>query len=198
MDGPLYTGFDFCNWDIKGQHWGGCCEVSNCFNFNLKHPQKRKYVTFTREEILNIGKYAFMHGNSREAQKYSVGESTVRLHRKKVWTRPHKFHKIKRVRPLLLRSEMVEKVMKYQHAIRKKGGIVNTVVAIAIAQTLIAISEDKNLKVLDLEKTSWTKSLFHRMGFVKQSATTGKPVIPDGAKKGAGLLYHHQIIKFVE
>ena len=75
--------------------------------------------------------------------------------------------KVKRVRPLLLGSEMVEKVMKYLHTIRKKGGIVNTVVAIAIAQALIVISEDKNLKVPDLEKTSWTKSLFHRMGFVK-------------------------------
>ena len=161
-------------------------------------PKKRKYVTFTREEILNIGKYALIHGNSREAQKYSVGESTVRLHRKKYEQGLTSSTKVKRVRPLLLGSEMVEKVMKYLHAIRKKGGIVNTVVAIAIAQALIAISEDKNLKVLDLEKTSWTKSLFHRMGFVKQSATTGKPVIPDGAKKGAGLLYHHQIIKFVE
>ena len=70
--------------------------------------------------------------------------------------------------------------------------------AIAIAQPLIAKSEDENLKVLDLEKASWTKSLFHRMGFVKQSATTGKPVIPDGAKKEACLFYHNQIIKFVE
>ena len=36
------------------------------------------------------------------------------------------------------------------------------------------------------------------MRFVKRSPTTGKPVIPDGAKKEACLLYHHQIIKFVE
>ena len=36
------------------------------------------------------------------------------------------------------------------------------------------------------------------MRFLKRSATTSKPVIPDGAKKEAGLLYHHQIIKFAE
>ena len=42
--------------------------------------------------------------------------------------------------------------MKYVHAIRKKGGVVNTVVAITIAQALIVKSDDKNLKVLDLEK----------------------------------------------
>ena len=87
--------------------------------------------------------------------------------------------------------------MKYLHALRKKGGVANTVVAIAIAQALIAKSEDKNLKVLDLEKTSMTKNLFHLMGFLKRSTTTSKPVIPDGAKKETGSLYHHQIIKFV-
>ena len=80
--------------------------------------------------------------------------------------------------------------MKYLHAIRKKGDVVNTVVAIAITQALIAKNENKNLKVLNLEKTSWTKSLFHWMGFVKRSATTGKPAIPDGAKKEAGLSYN--------
>ena len=51
--------------------------------------------------------------------------------------------------------------MRYLHAIRKKGDVVNTVVAIAITQALIAKNENKNLKVLNLEKTSWTKSLFH-------------------------------------
>ena len=35
------------------------------------------------------------------------------------------------------------------------------------------------------------------MGFLKQSAATGKTVIHDVAKKEASLLYH-QIIKFVE
>ena len=91
--------------------------------------------------------------------------------------------------------------MKYLHAIRKKGGVVKIVERLwklLIAQALIAKREDKNLKVMDLGKTSWTKSSFHRMGFVNRSATTGKSVIPDGAKKEAGLLYHHQSIKFAE
>ena len=38
----------------------------------------------------------------------------------------------------------------YLHAIRKKGGVVNKVVAMAIAQALIVKSEDKSLKVLDI------------------------------------------------
>ena len=36
------------------------------------------------------------------------------------------------------------------------------------------------------------------MGFVKQSATSGKLVVPDEAKKEDGFLYHDQIIKFVK
>ena len=92
-------------------------------------PLKRKYITFTREKILNIGKYASIHGNSRAARKYSVGESTVRLHWKKYEQDITSSTKVKRGRPLLLQSEIDEKVMKYLHAIRKKGDVVNTVVA---------------------------------------------------------------------
>ena len=148
----LFYRLDFRKWNIKGRHLGGCCGVWSCFSFNLKHPKKRKYVTFTREEILNIGKNGSIHGNSRASQKYSVGESTVRLHRKKYEQGLTSSTKVKRGRPLLLGSEIDEKVMKYVHAIRKKGGIVNTVVGITIAQALIVKSDDKNLKVLDLEK----------------------------------------------
>ena len=165
--------------------------ISNIF-------KKRKYVTFTRDEILNIGKYASTIENFRPARKYSVGERTVRLHRKKYEHGLTSSTKVKCGRTLLLGSDIDEKVMKYQHVIRKKGGVVNKAVTIAIAQALITKSEDKNLKMLDLEKTSWTKSLFYLMRFVKRSATTCKPAIPDGVKKEAGLLYHHQIITFVE
>ena len=97
-------------------------------------PKKRKHITFTREEILNIGKYASIHGNSRAAPKYSVGESTVRPHRKKHEQGLTSSTKVKRGRPLLLGSEIDEKVMEYLQAIRKKEAVVNTVVKIAIAQ----------------------------------------------------------------
>ena len=174
----LFYRFDFYKWDIKGRHRDGCCEIWSCLNFNLKHAKKkRKYVTFTREEILNIGKYASIHGNSCPARKYSIGESTVRLHWKKYEQGPTSSTKVKLGRPLLLGSEISGKVIKYLHAIWKKGGVVSTVKAVAIAQALITKSEDKNPKVLDLERTAWTKSLFHRMGFVKRSTTSGKPVL---------------------
>jgi len=164
-------------------------------------PQKRKYVTFSDEEKQKIGKYAVIHGNASAARKYGVGESTVRHHRKnyeKALRSSKPIPKAKRGRPLLLGPTIDETVIKYLNAIRKKGGVVNTVVAIAVATALISKSNDESLKSLNLERTNWAKSLFKRMGFVKRCATTGKPPIPDGAKKEAGLLFHHQIVKFVE
>ena len=70
-----------------------------------------------REEILNIGKYASIHGNSCPARKYSVGESTVRLRWKKYEQGPTSSTKVKLGRPLLLGSEISGKVIKYLHAI---------------------------------------------------------------------------------
>ena len=53
-----------------------------------------------------------------------------------------------------------------------KGGVVNTVVAVAIAIALIEKSSDKSLKVLDLDNSFWAKSLFIKMGFGKRASTT--------------------------
>ena len=54
------------------------------------------------------------------------------------------------------------------------------------------------LKSIDIENTSWAKSLFRRMDFVKRAATTGRPEIPEGTRKEAVILFHHQIVELVE
>ena len=82
--------------------------------------------------------------------------------------------------------------------LRRKGGIVNTVVAIATAKALIARSQDEHLKCIDLESTSWAKSLFKRMGFKKQTCTTSKQEILELAKKEAKLIFQHQIANNVK
>ena len=84
------------------------------------------------------------------------------------------------------------------HVLRRKGGVVNTVVAIATAKALIARSQDEHLKCTDLEPTSRAKSLFKRMGFKKRTCTTSKPEIPELAKKEAKLIFQHQIADHVE
>ena len=53
---------------------------------------------------------------TRAAGKYSVGESTVQLHRKKYEQGLTSSTKVKYGGPLLLGSEIDEKVMKYLHA----------------------------------------------------------------------------------
>ena len=71
-------------------------------------------------------------------------------------------------------------------------------VAIVTAKALIAKSDLEYRKALDLENSSWTKSLFRRMGFVRRGKTASKPEIPQRAKNEAALILHHQIVDLVE
>ena len=82
--------------------------------------------------------------------------------------------------------------------VRTKGGVVNTVVANATARTSIERSYEEHLKCIDLQNSSWTKSLFQRMGLVKRTCTTWKPEIPEKAKNEANLLFQHQTVNYVE
>ena len=84
-----------------------------------------------------------------------------------------------------------EKVQSFLHVLRRKGGVVNTVVAIATVKALITRSEYENLKCLDLDSSFWAKSFFRRIGFKKRTCTTSKPEIPELAKKEAKLIFQH-------
>ena len=42
------------------------------------------------------------------------------------------------------------------------------------------------------------KTLVKTMGFAKRAATTGRPDIPEGAKKKAEIIFLHQIVELVE
>ena len=92
----------------------------------------------------------------------------------------------KRGRRLLLGC-LDEKIQQFLQMLRKKGGVVNTVVANAAAKALISRSEYEHF--VDLDRTSWAKSIFKRMGFVKRSCTTSKPEIPEGARKATEIVY---------
>ena len=155
-----------------------------------------KYNKFKDEDRYTIGKYAPIHGTVAALRKfkklfphYRLTESTVRAMREKY----HRIVKspsssspiknitsLKRDRPLLLGS-LDEKVQTFLVALRSKGGVVNTIVAVAVAKALIEKSSDESLKVLDLDNSSWEKSLFVRMGFVKRACTTARAEIPEGA-----------------
>ena len=53
-----------------------------------------------------------------------------------------------------------EKSQSFLHVLRRKGGIVNTVVAVTTAEVLIAGSEYEHLKFLDLDSSFWAKVSF--------------------------------------
>ena len=72
----------------------------------------------------------------------------------------------------------------------QKGGVVNTVVAIATAKALIKKSDDEHLNLIDIDRCFWAKSLFCRMCFVKRAARR--------YLMEAELLFHHEIVSKVE
>ena len=176
------------------------------------NPKRGRYLKFSDEDRFEIGKYAALHGPKSTIRTFKkehpqLKESTVRAFRekyhsslkaKKVGTAiTKKLPSLKRGRPLLL-GTIDEKVKNFLFALRQKGGVVNTVVAIATAKALIERSKDEHLKLIDLESCYWAKSLFRRMGFVKRASTTSRPEIPYGARKEAELIFHNDIAYKVE
>ena len=70
--------------------------------------------------------------------------------------------------------------------------------AVSVAKALIAMNSHLMLDYIDLDSSSWAKSLFHRMGFKKHMKVTGKIEIPNGAKIEAHLLCLHDIVSKVD
>ena len=88
-------------------------------------------------------------------------------------------------------------VQKLLLALRSRG-LITSVIAAYVAKALIARNLHLMLDHIDLDASSWAKSLFCRMGFNKCMKTAGKIEIPDGAKKEAQLLYLHDIVSLVD
>ena len=82
-------------------------------------------------------------------------------------------------------------------ALRHRGGVVNTTIAIAIAKGLIRSSSDPELKSIKINAT-WAQSLFRRMGFVRRMATTAKVPIPEKPRKEIEFVIMHKIFQKVE
>ena len=102
-----------------------------------------------------------------------------------------KMRHLKRGRLLLLGAVLDENVKRFSLQQRKKGGVVNTVVAVATTKELkltMISDDDEDLKLIDLESTAWAKSFFQHMGFCKCAATTLKVEIPEFAKGEAKFL----------
>ena len=88
-------------------------------------------------------------------------------------------------------------VQKFLLVLRSRDGLITSVIAISVAKALIARNTHLVSDHIDLDSSSWVKSLFRRMSFKKRMKTTGKIEIPDGAKEEAQLLYLHDIVSLV-
>ena len=82
-----------------------------------------------------------------------------------------------------------KKVKTFPLVLTRKDGMVNAVVAVATAETLIVRSLDEHLKCLDLDSSYWASSLFRHMGFTKQTCTTSKLGSPELAKNETKLIF---------
>ena len=102
-------------------------------------------------------------------------------------------------RPLML-GPIDEMVQSYIKAIRPRGGggHVSWVLAEATARALIDNHPEMNLGHIELEGTSWARSLFQRMGYVRRAGTTAKVPITDDLKKEIELTYLHGIVNIIE
>ena len=88
-------------------------------------------------------------------------------------------------------------VQSYIKTVSSHGALVNSSLALAAGKALI----QKYLKAvgnIDIDSSSWTKSLFKRMGYVRWMKTSSKVKIPDGTRREIEFLFHHEIITTIE
>ena len=183
--------------------------VASSPNTNKRKPYQR----WTKEQRFKIGKYAAENGPAAAARKFTsekkqLNESPVRrfckLYKDEIKQAVKEKRDVKRElnvllrgRPLLLGS-LDQMVQRFLLATRSKGGLISSAIAIATAKALITRCPEYDLGHKDLDSSSWAKSLFKRMGFVKRMSTTGKVEIPEGTKREAELTYLHDIVSLVE
>ena len=122
-------------------------------------PKKRKYTQFSDRDRLLVGKHASIFENASAMRTVHVSEGTVTLFRRKCepsLTNVHSSEEVTEIpktslgRPLMIGKLLDKQAQEYFYIYWKKGGIVNKVVAVAIAKALIKRSNLEYLKYLDL------------------------------------------------
>ena len=82
-------------------------------------------------------------------------------------------------------------------AVNSQDAAINTNIAKATAKGLIQRYPDV-VGNIDIDSSSWAKSLFKKMGFVKRAKTSAKVSIPDGAREEIEYLLYYEIAAMVD
>ena len=101
-------------------------------------------------------------------------------------------HKTNTGRPLAL-GELDVMVQKYIRALSNRRAVTSRAGAIAAATALLK-KYPKIVGKIDLESSSWAKSLFMRMGYVRRKNTSSKVEIPNKARKEIDYQFHFDIV----
>ena len=172
------------------------------------------YTKWKDEDRFEKSDYVRVNGNSATVRIYKLKfpglkESTIRSFKTRVIKEIKDASKEQREvtqslkkypkptrRPLLL-GELDAMVQSYIQAVNSRGTLVNSSLAIAVCKALI----QKCLHAvgnIDIDSSSWTKSLFKRMGYVHLMKTSSKVKILDDARCEIEFLSHHEIVTTIE
>ena len=166
------------------------------------------YKKYADEDRYKIGKYASENGSAATVQKFKsdfpkLNESAVRdfkrKYEEKLKISKKKGENIstlvteKRGRPLLL-GKLGEIVQKYIEAASNRGAVISRSMASATANALLVRYPDM-VGMIDVENSSWAKSLFQRMGCSRRKATIAKLELPPGTRKKSNLFFTIKSLK---
>ena len=171
-------------------------------------------MKWSEEDCYEIGKYACKNGPAATVRKFrqrfpALNESTARIFHSRVEAdlkaakskgiSPKKViprYRIKTGQPFQL-ADLESMVQRYISGASNREAVITRAGAALAAKALLKKYPNVFGKI-DIDSSSWAKSLFTRIGFVSRKFTSAKVDIPDKARKEIEYQYHYEIVSKVE
>ena len=189
-------------------------DVINTAVSEEQQPSKTTCIKWKDTDRYDVGKYSSEYGPAAAVRPVKrkfpkLNESTARYFKKryedslnernKNETTPSKAltkYKTKTGRPLLL-GELDAMVQKYLRAASDRGAAISRTSSVSAAKALLQKYPNIVGKI-DLESSSWAKSLFISMGYVQRRNTSSKLEITEKTRKEIEYQFHYDIVSKVE
>ena len=171
-------------------------------------------MKWNEEDRYEIGKYASINGPAATVRKLrqrfpALNESTARTFRSRVEadlksvksngiSSKKSYSKIQNQNgTTLLLVDLDSMVQRYILGASNRGAVITRAGAVSAAKALLK-KYPNVVGNIDLDSSSWAKSLFTRMGFVQRKFTSAKVDIPDKVRKEIEYQHHYEIVSKVE